>query len=103
MRIARKYLNSAPIRIVTNGILLVKKPDEFWKCCKDNDIQITVTKYPINIDFEAIEMLANKFGVKLAYYGETGEKLKEMFCDPLDLDGNQDINKKLQGALILLK
>jgi MoaA/NifB/PqqE/SkfB family radical SAM enzyme len=90
MATARKYIKG-PIKIVTNGILLPKQPDKFWICCRVNDIQITVTKYPINIDHDKIERLAKSFGVKFSYYGDTGEKLKEMMCDPFDLDGKQNI------------
>jgi MoaA/NifB/PqqE/SkfB family radical SAM enzyme len=88
---ARKYIKSGPIRIVTNGILLLKQPDEFWNCCRENAIQITVTKYPINIAHDKIENLAKKFNVEFAYYGGGGGKyLKKMYCDPLDLEGRQN-------------
>jgi MoaA/NifB/PqqE/SkfB family radical SAM enzyme len=90
METARKYIPNGPIRIVTNGILLPKQPDGFWNSCKENNVQICVTKYPININHDKIENLAKKFNVEFSYYGDTGEKPKEMFCDPFDLDGKQN-------------
>jgi organic radical activating enzyme len=88
--IARKYFKECPIKIITNGILLSKQSDEFWKNCKQNNVQIVVTKYPIKIDHNAIKQLAENYGVTFGYYGNTDTKLKTMFCDPLDLEGTQD-------------
>lgn len=88
--IARKYFKEAPIKIVTNGLLLKKQPDEFWDNCRRNNIQIVVTKYPVNIDHKGMEDLAKSHGVSFEYYGDTAVVLKTMSCDPIDLSGEQD-------------
>jgi organic radical activating enzyme len=89
---ARKYIRrETPVRLVSNGILLTRMTDEFWNCCVDNNIKISVTKYPINIDHDTIENLTKKFKVEFSYHGDTGENLKKMFCDPLELEGKQNI------------
>jgi organic radical activating enzyme len=80
--------------IVTNGILLLKMTEDFWKCCKENRIKIIITKYPINLNFEAIENIAENHGVRLEYFGKTGEELKEMVLVPLDLEGRQNITQR---------
>ncbi|WP_290881733.1 radical SAM protein, partial [Helicobacter sp.] len=53
--ITRKYFPNSAIWLVTNGILLNKQPKEFWESCRENNIEIHPTKYPIKIDWERIE------------------------------------------------
>jgi hypothetical protein len=88
--IARKYFKEDPIKIITNGTLLLKQTKEFWYECQKNNIQIVMTNYPIKIDNNAIELLAKKYKVSFRYYGSTGTHLKTMLCDPIDLEGRQD-------------
>jgi MoaA/NifB/PqqE/SkfB family radical SAM enzyme len=89
IEITRNNFPDAQIKIVTNGILLLKMPETFWNCCKQYNISIKQTKYPINLDFDAIERLIKGKGVGFEYYGETGMILKTMTCYPLDTEGNQ--------------
>lgn len=58
MRLVRKYMDKTEIYILTNGILLLqpdKLPSDFWKTCRDNDIKIKVTQYPVSLDYKKIE------------------------------------------------
>ena len=41
--------------ILTNGILIDKMDDEFWRTIKNANIEFGITKYPINIDQDIIE------------------------------------------------
>ena len=90
MRIARKYFPSVTIRMVSNGILLLKQSAEFWKTCQQSDIEIIVTKYPIKINYEEMRQFAEKQGVKFDFYGSTADVGKNMQCMPLDLAGKQN-------------
>jgi molybdenum cofactor biosynthesis enzyme MoaA len=63
--ITRKYFPIAEIRIVTNGILLPKQTELFWKCCYENNIEICISVYPIMIEYSAINILAKKYKVKI--------------------------------------
>ena len=90
MRIARKYFPSVRIKMVSNGILLPKQTEAFWNACKQYDIEILVTKYPIKINYEEIRQIAEKQGVKFDFYGNTAEIAVNMQCLPLDLAGGQD-------------
>jgi MoaA/NifB/PqqE/SkfB family radical SAM enzyme len=81
------------IYIITNGILLLKQPEEFWKCCNANDIEIRITKYPIKLEHDKINSTAKTHGVKLTYMYDTDVLGKNMHHFPLDLDGKQDIKK----------
>ena len=48
------YPNSKK-EILTNGILIDKMDDEFWRTIKNANIEFGITKYPINIDQDIIE------------------------------------------------
>jgi len=96
--IARKYFPSTPIQITTNGILLVKQPNEFWQSCNKNKITISISQYPIKLDKKAIKMAAKTHKVKLVFNGST---VQERMCKlPLDLSGSQDIKKSFQKCAI---
>jgi MoaA/NifB/PqqE/SkfB family radical SAM enzyme len=96
--IARKYFPSTPIQITTNGILLVKQPDEFWQNCSKNKITVSISQYPIKLDKKAIKKAAKTNKVKLMFNGSTAQ---ERMCKlPLDLSGSQDIKKSFQKCAI---
>ena len=90
---ARKYFPKTNIQIVTNGILLNKQDEAFWNSCKDNDIAIVVTKYPLSLDFEQMEETARKYQVHFEYFGKTGEVQKTLYKMPMDPLGTQNTAK----------
>ena len=90
MDITRKYFPKTKIIIVSNGILLRKQTDEFWESCKRNNIEIIVTKYPVNLDYKSTEQFVRERGVEFSFYGNTEAEVKTMQCLPLDLEGKQD-------------
>jgi MoaA/NifB/PqqE/SkfB family radical SAM enzyme len=60
--ICRKYFEGR-IFIYTNGTLLLKQPAAFWQTCRDNQIDIEMSVYPIKIDIEEIKTIARNNGV----------------------------------------
>lgn len=77
------------IRLTTNGLLLLKQSDEFWRVCRENDVTIVNTKYPINLDFEKMKHKAKEEHVKFKYFGYTGDHLvKKSFKKYVNLKGN---------------
>lgn len=87
----RKHFPYTIIRLTTNGILLLKQKDEFWRVCRENDITIVNTKYPINLDFKAMEKKAESEKVKFQYFEETGEHLvKKSFKKIINLKGDSN-------------
>ena len=87
LTIAGKYFNDGVVEIITNGILLLKQPKEFWEACKENKITIMITNYPIKLDDEKIKELAKNYKIDLEYLG--GEE-KTFHLIPLDINGKQD-------------
>ena len=67
MEIARKNFTSGRIEILTNGILLAKQPPSFWEACRDNNIEIHVTHYNVDINIGRIRELVSQYGIAFNY------------------------------------
>ena len=89
IEVSRINFPDARIEILTNGILLPRMHKSFWDCCKRGNIIIHLTKYPIDVDFGAIERLIHEKMVNMFYSGNTKTELKQMSCIPLDTAGGQ--------------
>ncbi|MDR0683861.1 MAG: radical SAM protein [Spirochaetaceae bacterium] len=96
--IARKYFDGT-INIVTNGLLLTRMPDSFWKSCGDNNITVKVTSYPVRIDRHAIRQLAKKHKVRLKIRRQINNV--HTWCRlPKDIQGRQDINENFKLCVV---
>jgi organic radical activating enzyme len=93
--IARKYFDGL-IFLVTNGILLPNKPEEFWECCKKNDISISISHYPIQINRVQIEAQAYKHGIILA---PRENREKEWQKHKRDISGSQNIEEAYRKCI----
>ncbi|MDR0683076.1 MAG: radical SAM protein [Dysgonamonadaceae bacterium] len=96
INIAGKYFSRTNLGLVTNGVLLLKQEDIFWETCKNNNVKVIITKYPINLPFVKIEETAKKHGTLLQYFGDTGTMLKQMYKWPLNLQGTEDKQKSFE-------
>ena len=89
MRITRENFPIGEIWILTNGILLDKMPDEFWKACQDYKVAIQCTRYPLtNVDYDGIGKKVKSLGLKYYYHNDVerdGEK--KLIKYPFDLTG----------------
>jgi hypothetical protein len=91
--------SSTGIYIVTNGLLLLKQEEIFWKTCKENNIRVSVTRYPINLDFEKMVQTAKRYGVLLNFDGISEiVPIKTMCHRVFDLSGNQDYKKNFKAC-----
>lgn len=96
--VARKYFDGT-IHIVTNGLLLPKMPDGFWESCRNNNITVKVTSYPIKIDRPKIEQLAKKHKVRLQIRRQVNNV--HTWCRlPKDIHGRQDINENFKLCIV---
>jgi hypothetical protein len=77
-------------------MLLPQKDESFWLNCKKNNVYISITKYPISIDCEAIEKTAQKYGVKISYQDNTNLITKTTNYTPFDLTGKQNIKEEFR-------
>lgn len=63
--VRREFPLPTELIILTNGVRLPYMPDSFWKTLKQYNVQITVTVYPIRLDYIAIEKKAHSFGIPI--------------------------------------
>jgi hypothetical protein len=93
MQICRENFEKAEIVILTNGINLLKMDDEFWDECRNCRVEISVTKYPINLNFEKMYNVAKEKGVMFSFYNNTEHEKKTSYKEPIDLAGKQNAQK----------
>lgn len=96
------------IDILTNGLLLGKQDELFWQTCKELDIRIRITKYPIKFDYDQILSLAHSYGVFCDYYNDVSSGDKGLFKIALNKAGKGDpcknfFNCRIGNKCIMLK
>jgi hypothetical protein len=83
--VAREHFPKTTLMLMTNGILLDKMPDSFWKSCRDTSTELILNVYPPLYNKEQILLnLAKSKGVKI-----TSSKVQS-FQACLNLKGNSD-------------
>ena len=87
---ARGRFPATAIQLVTNGILLMKQANAFWDVCRQEQIVIVMTKYPIDLDYGAISESAKAHDVAIEYREEIEAQEKRLYRIPLDISGGQD-------------
>lgn len=92
MEFARKVLPDSEIQLVTNGLLLPKQSSDFYKCCRDNDITISVSGYKptMVLKDKILEVLDNQ---QVTYAFRIN---KEEFGKNIDLTGTVDQNEAVK-------
>ncbi len=99
IKIVRREFPHSELIILTNGIKLLElehgEKGNLWQVCKDYDVHITVTVYPINIDYKGIEDKAREYGVTLAmssniHATELTKIVKISDKHTMDLEGKVD-------------
>lgn len=83
--ITRKNFPNAVIDLDTNGILALSMKKEFWKAMNENNINLTITKYPIKINYEKIKKKCEEENVLFRFFDE--QPVRYFTHLPLDLEG----------------
>ncbi|MDR3303857.1 MAG: radical SAM protein [Treponema sp.] len=87
--IARKHFTLSRIELVTNGLLLLKMTEPFWEKCQINTIHVSISHYPIKLNYSKIKAIAKSYNVKTDY----GNFAQPMYKWLLDVKGTQNIEK----------
>jgi len=93
VRITRKRLEHEPIMLSTNGLLLKRMGDAFWETLVECDVELSISPYPIGVDYRGLVELAGSKGVRTGFSADrTGvDGGKEHFLRlALDPAGEQD-------------
>jgi MoaA/NifB/PqqE/SkfB family radical SAM enzyme len=98
LEISRRYLPKARIQVTTNGILLPKMPETFWKACHSHKIHLSISHYPIKLDKPEIKRLALHHHVAVEYNGsDAPDRMLKM---PLDPEGRADPKTTWKNCMI---
>ena len=87
MRLTRKYFHWGKVVMFTNGLLLAKMLEDFWQACKEDRIDIFVTKYPVKFDYEAVAHKAKDYGINFQFFNDT-HVIKTLYRRPLSVAGD---------------
>jgi len=83
LKTARECFPAAEIQLVTNGLLIDRMAENFWKECVDSRILIYVSRYPVNLDFKKME--ETFIDKNVLYHIESG--IPKFRKDHLDREG----------------
>ncbi|GHU04502.1 hypothetical protein FACS1894147_09720 [Spirochaetia bacterium] len=91
--IAKKYFSNTGVMIITNGIPLLKQSESFWECCKNNKVIISISYYPIKLNYDEISKMAAKYNVSIAYSLGREDGMIKL---PLDLKGGKNYKRNFK-------
>ena len=88
LKLTRSFFKNSEIKLISNGILILSQKENFWQTMKSNDIHLSITKYPLNINYQKISYMTKKYGIKYSFYAPSKENSQWHF--PIDLQGTQN-------------
>jgi MoaA/NifB/PqqE/SkfB family radical SAM enzyme len=89
--VVRKYFPTSVIFLFNNGTLLARQPAAFWEACRDNSINLLVTRYPVKIDTETIKAKCKEYKVRFLH--PPAIKENDMYRCVLSLGGKGNIKE----------
>lgn len=94
LEVSRRNFPDVPIVLLTNGLGLVNM-DKVWDACKRLEITVSITRYPINLDYKAIIKKAAAYNVELLLSSDVHsevplEDAKITYKHTFDLEGKGD-------------
>ncbi len=90
MRLARKHFPNTELSVMTNGLLLQQKGTLFMDQCREYDTTVTVTRYPIALDYAKLESFVTDHGVRFSMVGGTENDGRTLWYEPKDVNGSKD-------------
>lgn len=86
---SRRIFPHTDIILYTNGLLIPKMRDDFFDICKTNKIIVTLTRYPVQMNYNIVNQLLEQHEIVYKYCNTPGREKKSSHY-PLDIKGNQD-------------
>ncbi|MDR2547881.1 MAG: radical SAM protein [Lachnospiraceae bacterium] len=97
---AREVFPHTVISIISNGVRLLQQEERFWNVCRNNQITVEVTKYPINLDYGDIMKTIENKDIAFKFHSYTGKATKTLYKMPLDIEGSQDIELSFSSCTL---
>ena len=72
----REYFPMGDILVVTNGICLLSMDKKFWETCREYQIKLTPTEYPLSFDYDKCQSIAEKEGVMYLAHDSNRDKTR---------------------------
>jgi len=92
--ITRDNFPKASIRLITNGILLPNMGLDFWNVCKKNNVVISISPYPVNLNVKKIYELALRYSVVIDAGNQYTKKFTKNVYDATGSQNRNDSFKK---------
>lgn len=70
MDLLRRHFPTQELHVFTSGINLPTQPDSFWEALKRNRIILSITRYPVKFDYDALEELCRGKGAEYEIFGD---------------------------------
>lgn len=90
MRTSRENFPKTFISVMTNGILLKQQKDDFWEACREYNVVVFVTRYPLDIDYEELKEYVENRNVRFSMVGGTEISARTLWYEPKDITGSKD-------------
>lgn len=90
--LTRRYLPTTNLYVATNGLCLASMPSEFWLACEQARVTVSLTRYPIDVDYNGLQALAEQHGVRAQAHGKVvaGRQTFSFRRTPMDSSGVHD-------------
>ena len=93
IEVTRAHLPGQNVILCTNGLLLKRMDDGFWRALAGCDVGLLISPYPLNIDYEGLAALAREKGVRVGFAADITDTVdgKEAFLRlAIDPEGTCD-------------
>ena len=65
--LTRAYLPGETVTLCTNGLLLGRMGDEFWRALIECDVSLLISPYPLHMDYEGLAVFAREKGARVCF------------------------------------
>lgn len=94
---SRRVLPKSNISLVTNGTLLDRQNHYFWDTCKENNVTIKLSNYPIDINKESIVSKCKAYGIALNI-----SVSRNQFFKFINIKGDSNPNRSFKNCKTML-
>ena len=94
VRLSRKIFPKTRIYLMTNGTLVMRMNDDFWRALAESDVVLLCDSYPIGLPVDEINAKGAEFGATV----EWTVPRQEFFKIPIDPEGGHDPAASFAGC-----
>lgn len=94
VRAARRAFPRTRLYLMTNGLLVTRMKEDFWRALAETDVVLLCDSYPIGLPVDEIERLGREYGVTV----EWTTPREEFFKIPIDPAGGHDAAESFGGC-----